>query len=247
MKKLKEYSTKFLRIRRIVSLFLKKPKIQKDFLDVFKQQILDLEIENHNIFGEKIGRLKIKIRGKIGIKAHLKKEIPQITLINFDKEIERPLFFENFLNLEQINQKERLSRLLHINKNDIILRNFYILPKNISNLLKKKKKIVRKILQKIPTYNIKEPAKNPNIIKQKLYIEKVLKTINHKLTERNLLKRLNELKEKKFIIINNEDEENFTKIEKIIINNSDSEEDKLEEEKIEKEIEKQKKKSEKNI
>lgn len=83
-------------------------------------QILKLQKENHNLFGEKGARLKIKKRGKMGIKAHFRKEDPSFSLKNYCKnELNSYInFFDDFLEFNQNNVKERFSRLLHIYRID---------------------------------------------------------------------------------------------------------------------------------
>jgi len=83
-------------------------------------QILNLQKENHNLFGEKGARLKIKKRGKIGIKAHFRKEDPSFSLKNYCQNELIPYInlFDNFLEFNQNNVQERFSRLLHIYRVD---------------------------------------------------------------------------------------------------------------------------------
>jgi hypothetical protein len=149
-------------------------------------QILNIKQEHHNLFGEKKPRLKIKKRVKIGIRAQLRKETPDISLKNFyEEELEQQKnICEDFLNLKQINIIERFSRILHINKINFICRNIDKINENKYN--KKKRIIIRKILQKLPYYKEDIEDKDNIIIqKQEKFVQYILKNINKKFNKKN--------------------------------------------------------------
>lgn len=151
-----------------------------NFYNLLTKQYEEFQQEFHNCFGEKKGRMKLIKRRYLGHRAHLRKEIPIISLINLYEKEEEVDNIASFLNLENNNNIERFSRVFFIYKMDLHSRWRKNINPNTKEFLKIKRRICRKILQKIGNYHAIFELNKKDIInnKKKSYAVSILRQLN---------------------------------------------------------------------